>query len=351
MRRLAIIALLLFAGCAFNPDLSRFPLCDDAGQCASGSSCLTEEQRCVPSCGEHCEDAGIPVDGGEDASVDAGVDAGMDAGVDAGPELALAAATLPAAIETRPYAHTFMPTGGDPDGGYFFVLNGVVPAFTLGTDGTLSTSAAPDAGTFPFSITVRDAANTRVMQGFSLEVRPFLRVASQGSLVEGRQGQPYTEQLWATGGSPPYRWVVDGGVPPTGLTLTPDGGFVGSPSALGNVTFGVTVSDSATPPQQASRTLSIDVNTLDTLLTIATRAAADGRVGTPYSQKLKGYGGTQPYSWSVFSGSLPPGVMLTNTGTVGELSGSPTMTGRFDFTMKCADTLTSQTQSLRITVY
>ena len=177
MRRVAIIALL-FAGCAFNPDLSRFPLCAQNNSCAAGSSCLTEEQRCVPSCGEHCADAGPSDAGGSaDGGADAGADSGVDAG-DAGPELALAPATLPAAIETRTYAFTFMPTGGERDGGYFFAITGGVPGFTLSTGGTLSTSAAPDAGTFPFSITVRDAANTQVTQNFSLEVRPLLRVVA-----------------------------------------------------------------------------------------------------------------------------------------------------------------------------
>lgn len=349
MRRASIIALLL-ASCAFNPDLSRFPPCRENDSCAAGSSCLTEEQRCVPSCGEHCEDAG-PSDAGH--SADAGADAGIDAGVDAGPELALAPATLPAAIETRAYAFTFRPTGGERDGGYFFAITGAVPGFTLSTGGILSTAAAPDAGTFPFSVTVRDAANTQVTQNFSLEVRPLLRVAS-GVLVEGRQNQAYSQQLSATGGTPPYSWVVDGGSPPSGTSLSSDGLLTGSPSASTMVSFGVSVSDSAVPGQSASRNVSVDTQLLVPTLAIATRAAADGRVGTAYSQPLKSYGGSAPFTWSIMTGSasLPPGLSLTNAGANWQLVGIPTMTGTFPFTVKVADSLlASQQQAMSITIY
>jgi hypothetical protein len=354
-RALFACTLGLLAGCGFNPDLSRFPKCGPAGECAPGSLCLTEEQRCVPSCGESCADAGTDagVDAGlpdagsvMDAGDDAGADAGVDAGTDAGPLLALASATLPAAIETKPYSHTFVPTGGQSP--WFFSIDGGVPGFSLSATGDLATSAATTVGLFPFSITVQDSDTPRaqVTTGFSLEVRPLLRVASAAPLVEGRQGQAYLQPLSATGGTAPYRWVVDGGTPPAGLSLV-DGGFQGSPSATGVVTFGVSVSDSATPPQVASRTLSIETKVLDTLLVIATHGAADGRVGTPYSQGLKAYGGTSNYTWSVVSGNPPPGVGLV----AAVLSGTPTASGTFTFTVRCGDGLTTQNQVLSITVY
>lgn len=367
MRRAALVllVLLVFGGCGFNPDLSRFPPCDSAGGCRAGSLCLTEEQRCVPECGEDCP-AGV--DAGPDAGVDAGLDAGVDAGTDAGttdagvdagaedagPVLALAAVTLPPAIETKPYAFTFTPTGGV--GSYSFTMDGGVPGFSLLVGGELTSAAAPTVGTFPFSITVKDDAQPvrgEVTTGFSLEVRPLLRVAN-GVLVEGRQGQAYFQQLSATGGQPPYRWVVDGGTPTAGLSLGTDGGVQGSPSAQGVVSFGVSVIDSAVPPQQASRMVTIDTKVLVLLLAIATPAAADGRAGTAYIQPLKAYGGTPPYTWSTPSGSasLPPGVSLTSAGSDWRLSGTPADAGTYNFTVRVADSLLAgQNQALSITIY
>lgn len=305
-----LATLLCVGGCSFAPDLSRFDPCGAEGECSPGFLCLTEEQRCVPECGENCPaprdaghdagtdagadagvDAGVDAgaDAGEDAGVDAGEDAGFDAGTDAGPELALAAMALPAAIETKDWRYTFRPTGGA--GGYTFSIDGGVPSFSLSVGGELATSNATTVGTFPFSITVEDDASAQVTTGYSLEVRPLLRVAS-GVLVEGRQGQAYSQQLSATGGQPPYRWVVDGGMPPDGTSLADGGLLEGAPNMSTTVSFGVTVSDSATPPQQASRTVSVQTKLLVLFLEIATTAAADGRVGTPYSQPLKAYGGS-----------------------------------------------------------
>lgn len=136
-----------------------------------------------------------------------------------------------------------------------------------------------------------------------------------------------------------------------GLSLGGDGVLSGSPGSVGTRSFEVLVVDAASPPQSATRTLSLQVKTLTTLLAIATSTAADGRVGTVYSQPLKAYGGTQPYLWSLDSGALPPGVSLADTGTQGRLGGTPTASGTFNFVLRCADTLTSQTQALSLTVY
>ena len=354
MRRVYVALALVASSCGFAPDLSRFEKCGPAGECAAGFLCLTQEHRCVPACGEPCAaqdagvDAGAPDAGPLDAGADAGaIDAGADAGAtDAGPLLALAFAVLPPAIELRPWAFTFVPTGGVSP--YFFSIDGGVPGFTLSAGGQLTTGAAAGVGTFPFSITVQDNDTPRVevTTGFSLEVRPLLRVASAAPLVEGRQGQTYGEALWATGGQPPYLWALDGGSLPQGLSLV-DGGIQGVPGATGVASFGLWVTDSATPPQVAGRTVSLETKALDTLLAIATRGAHDGRVNTPYSQGLKAYGGVQPYTWSISTGTLPPGVALVGA----QLSGTPTMAGTFNFTARCADTLGNQTQPLSIVVY
>jgi hypothetical protein len=56
-------------------------------------------------------------------------------------------------------------------------------------------------------------------------------------------------------------------------------------------------------------------------LTITTTALNTGVVGTPYSQTLTATGGTTPYTWSLASGRLPPGLAL-NPAT-GVISGTP----------------------------
>jgi hypothetical protein len=180
----------------------------------------------------------------------------------------------------------------------------------------------------------------------------LLRVASS-TLIEGRTGQPYSVQLAATGGSAPFTWSTDGGLP-AGLALTAAGLVEGTPSGnTGGTTreFTVDVVDSSTVPQRATRRIGVQVRGLSTLLLIATPAAADARVGEPYAQTLKAFGGTPPYSWSLTSGAFPPGISIVNSGTIGQLGGTPTDAGTYDFTLRCTDGLTPTTQALSIVVY
>jgi len=61
---------------------------------------------------------------------------------------------------------------------------------------------------------------------------------------------------------------------------------------------------------------------------------ANGALGTSYSQTITASGGTAPYTFAVTSGALPPGLTLA---TNGALSGKPTGTGSFMFTITATD--------------
>jgi len=59
-------------------------------------------------------------------------------------------------------------------------------------------------------------------------------------------------------------------------------------------------------------------------------------VGNYFSLQLEGIGGTPPYSWSVESGSLPPGLDLSSGGVV---FGTPTAAGTYDVTIEIDDSV------------
>jgi uncharacterized protein (TIGR03437 family) len=63
-----------------------------------------------------------------------------------------------------------------------------------------------------------------------------------------------------------------------------------------------------------------------------------GMVGVRYSQTLTATGGTVPYKgWTVTSGSLPPGILLTTVANTSLLSGTPTSPGTSSFTVQVTD--------------
>jgi sugar lactone lactonase YvrE len=75
---------------------------------------------------------------------------------------------------------------------------------------------------------------------------------------------------------------------------------------------------------------------------------SSGTLSTAYSTTLTATGGQTPYTFSLLSGTLPPGLLLSSSGTV---SGTPTTGGLYSFTVKVTDNVgATATASTSITV-
>jgi len=88
-------------------------------------------------------------------------------------------------------------------------------------------------------------------------------------------------------------------------------------------------------------------NVGQTPLTISTTSLPQATQGSEYSAALSASGGTPPYSWTN-TGSLPPGLSLTSTGSI---SGTPTSTGSYSFAIQVSDAngnSASQTLSIQV---
>ena len=68
-------------------------------------------------------------------------------------------------------------------------------------------------------------------------------------------------------------------------------------------------------------------------ITVATVPPAVTRL--EYLVRIQATGGKQPFKWSIFAGSLPPGLSLDET--TGVISGTPTQVGEFHFTVEVND--------------
>lgn len=155
-----------------------------------------------------------------------------------------------------------------------------------------------------------------------------LTVTTKG-LPHGDIGVPYFQTLSAAGGAQPYNWALTSGSLPTGLNLSNTGQIAGTPTTSGPFNCVVQVTDSV--GAFAFQSLTITINAP---LTISTTSLPDTAVGLAYNQSLTATGGAGAYIWSFVSGVLPPGITLSSPGV---LSGTPTTTGTFTFTVKVTD--------------
>ncbi|MGH9740035.1 MAG: putative Ig domain-containing protein [Candidatus Acidiferrales bacterium] len=84
-------------------------------------------------------------------------------------------------------------------------------------------------------------------------------------------------------------------------------------------------------------------------LSVSTTSLPGGTVGQAYTATLAASGGSAPYTWSVSSGSLPPGLSLASGS--GAIAGTPSSAGTFAFTATASDTKdATATKSLNILV-
>lgn len=108
----------------------------------------------------------------------------------------------------------------------------------------------------------------------------------------------------------------------------------------------VTVTATAVADTSATATLSIAVNPAPTITTTSLPA---GVAGTAYSQTLTESGGTAPFTWGVVAGQIPPGLTLNGGG--GQITGTPTGAGTFNFTVQLSDVARlTTTKALSITI-
>ena len=159
------------------------------------------------------------------------------------------------------------------------------------------------------------------------------------ALPSGSVGSAYSTSLDATGGTGAQTWSVTSGALPNGVSLNPStGAITGTPQVGSNGTHSLTVrvQDSGSPPQSAQKPLSITIG-LPAPPTITTPSLPAGTVNVAYNQPVSVTGGIGTLVWGVTSGALPPGLDLNPSN--GTISGTPTTSGSFNFTLRVTDAI------------
>ncbi|HEY6465968.1 MAG TPA: putative Ig domain-containing protein [Candidatus Acidoferrales bacterium] len=206
-----------------------------------------------------------------------------------------------------------------------------------GSSKTSVTYTAPATVASPTMVTVHAASVEFPSQTASIQitVEPPVSITTT-ALPAGNYGSPYSGTINASGGVAPFTWTISAGSLTTGLNLgsstTNSITIAGTPTVEANSSFAIKVTDSV--GSTATQALSIAIGA-PLPLSVTTTSLPSASLNVAYTATtLQASGGVPPYSWSLFSGVLPPGLSLSTGGTI---SGTPTQAGLFAFTVFVSD--------------
>lgn len=232
------------------------------------------------------------------------------------PVIGITPTTLPVLKEGTSFSQAFAASSGTAPMSWSLSSGNVPPGLTLSTGGTLS--GTPSAGgSSTFGLRVADNFGCFGTRSYTVQVCPIITF-SPVTLPTAQIGVPYNQTVVASRGVAPYTFAVATGVLPAGLSLNTSSGVIsGTPTTAGSTTFSI----SATDANGCSDIKSYTLNPSCPAVAVSTTSLPDAILGDPYSQALTATNGNGGYSWSILSGSLPPGLAISSAGVI---SGTPT---------------------------
>jgi len=269
--------------------------------------------------------------------------------------LSITTTSLQQGTANQNYSAQLAATGGT--GAYTWGLAGGSPALPNGlmldpSTGIISGNPTSTSNqTYTFTVTDSTPPTpqtaTKTLQ-LIIGAAPPTLIITTNSLPSGTVIQAYSATLTASGGTGIQTWELAGGSLPIGLNLSSTGMISGTPTTAGTSSPTFRVRDSGNPQQANQKQLSITIN-LPAAPTITTTSLPAGSFNVAYNQTVSVTGGIGTLVWGITSGALPPGLNLNASN--GNISGTPTSTGSFQFTLRVTDQIPQfDEQTLTITI-
>jgi len=232
------------------------------------------------------------------------------------------------------YSNKFRVLGGSNSYSASVVGGELADGISLNSSSLLVSGTPLENGSFFASFQFADTA------AHTLQSTNYYRVGAGASITA--IGTDSNLGRWTIGSSPrlylyaccgsSYVFTLAGGALPPGLSLSSSGVLGGTPTKVGNYSFLIEAADSGNTANVGFKQFTMTVTPI--VLTTATTLPY-GNVGSAYSVPLSATGGTGTLSWTLAPFNyLPPGLNLISAGSI---SGTPTLTGDFQFTINTTD--------------
>jgi len=222
----------------------------------------------------------------------------------------------------------------------FSVASGTLPpGLSLNSTTGVLSGAPTTSGSFPFTIQAANGISPpAVSPTLTISVSAAALAAPTITSASSTMATATTAMSFTvtTTGSPTPT-ITESGVLPGGVSFTDNGdgsaSIAGTPASGSEGTYPITIAATNGVSPDASQAFTLTVYGLAPAFT-ADSPPVTAVTGTSYSYTFTASGDPAP-AFSVASGTLPPGLSLNST--TGVLSGTPTTSGSFYFTVQAAN--------------
>ena len=154
----------------------------------------------------------------------------------------------------------------------------------------------------------------------------------------------YSSRVYVNGGTSPYTFQITDGSLPAGMYIRKDGSsfyLEGRPSKADKYTFTFRVRDMRNSYTEKKNTVTVtgthsEPEEADDMSIIGS-VTTNRRVNRSYSSSVHVEGYSSSVTWSLASGTLPPGLSLIPSGSYLYIEGIPNTGGTYKFTIRAVD--------------